>query len=179
MDVQTADVGWVVFDATRCPSSEKEKSLRFLLGCASMGYAKSCKGVLALVENLVANQVITKPSSSLPSQTMRNVHYVQNYHLTVGNEQSSGVFAHSTPVPTISQKLVVRSKQRWTWHGSEARAKDITDRIVSMLVLDLRPVYMVECERFKDLVACLEPGYTIPSRKLITSNFRQKHQVCF
>lgn len=53
--------------------------MRFLLGCASMGYAKSCKGVLALVENLVANQVITKPSSSLPSQTMRNIHYVQNY----------------------------------------------------------------------------------------------------
>ena len=58
--------------------------MRFLLGWASMGYAKSCKGVLALVENLVANQVITKPSSSLPSQTMQNVHYVQNYHLTVG-----------------------------------------------------------------------------------------------
>ena len=44
-------------------------------------------------------------------------------------------------------------------HYSEARTKDITDRIVSMLALDLR-VYMVEC---KDLVACLEPGYTVPS----------------
>ena len=62
MDVQTADAGWVVF---RCPSSEEEEELaRFLLGCASMGYTKSCKGVLALVENLVVNQVITKPSSS-------------------------------------------------------------------------------------------------------------------
>ena len=46
-----------------------------------------------------------------------------------------------------------------------------------MLAVDLRPVYMVECEGFRDLMACLEPGYTVPSRKLITSMIRRKHEV--
>ena len=76
-------VGWYLMPPD-VQAVRRRRAVRFLLGCASMGYAKSCKGVLALVENLVANQVITKPSSSLPGQTMRNVHYVQNYHLTVG-----------------------------------------------------------------------------------------------
>ena len=60
---------------------------------------------------------------------------------------------------------------------SEARTKDITDRIVSMLALDIRPVHMVEYEGFKDLMACLEPVYTVPSRKLITSMICRKHEV--
>ena len=36
---------------------------------------------------------------------------------------------------------------------------------------------MVECKGFKDLMACLEPGYAIASRKLITSMIRRKHEV--
>ena len=62
-------------------------------------------------------------------------------------------------------------------HWSEAQAKDITDQIVSMLALHLRSVYMVECEGLKDLVACLQPGYTVPSRKLVMSMIHQKHEV--
>ena len=60
----------------------------------------------------------------------------------------------------------------------ESRAKEITDRIVNMLALDLRPVYMVECEGFREFLACLEPGYTVLSRKLITGMIRRKHEVC-
>ena len=46
-----------------------------------------------------------------------------------------------------------------------------------MLALDIRPVHMVECEGFKDLMACLEPVYTVPSRKLITIMICRKHEV--
>ena len=62
-------------------------------------------------------------------------------------------------------------------HCSETHVKDITDWIINTLVLDLRPVYMVECEEFKDLVACLEPGYTVHSCKLIMNMIRRKHEV--
>ena len=101
--------------------------------------------------------------------TRRNVHYVQNYYLTVGERAPVHVI--------ISPKLAVRSKQHWTCFPSPSIAqrleqKIFTDLIVNMLALDLRSVYMMECEGFKDLVACLEPGYTVPSHKLITSMIR-------
>jgi len=54
----------------------REELVRFLLGCASMGYAKSCKGVLALVENLVVNQVTTKPSSSVWTESFVEALYL-------------------------------------------------------------------------------------------------------
>ena len=41
-------------------SEEEDELVRFLLGCASVGYAKSRKEVLALVQSLVANRGITK-----------------------------------------------------------------------------------------------------------------------
>lgn len=39
---------------------EEDELVRFLLGCVSVGYAKSRKEVLALVQSLVANLGITK-----------------------------------------------------------------------------------------------------------------------
>ena len=48
---------------------------------------------------------------------------------------------------------------------SEARTKSITDRVSQMIVQDLRPIRLVECEGFRNLLSYLEPGYTLPSRK--------------
>ncbi len=60
---------------------------------------------------------------------------------------------------------------------SESRAAEITERIVNMVALDMRPVHVVECEGFRDLLRCLEPGYTIPSRKHVTKLLRRKHDI--
>ena len=46
-------------------SVEKEEFVKFVLGCASMGYAKSCKEVLALAQSLVANWGVTKAITSV------------------------------------------------------------------------------------------------------------------
>ena len=34
---------------------------------------------------------------------------------------------------------------------------------------------MVEGEGFRELLSCLEPGYTIPNRKYFSSNIQHKH----
>ena len=48
---------------------------------------------------------------------------------------------------------------------TESRSKEITDRIANMIALDMKPIRMVEDEGFHSLLAFLEPGYKIPSRK--------------
>ncbi len=60
---------------------------------------------------------------------------------------------------------------------SEARAKEITERIARMLALDLRPLRTVECDGFRDLLAYLEPGYRVPSRTHVTTVLRHKHEL--
>ena len=61
---------------------------------------------------------------------------------------------------------------------SEAKAKEITNCILNLTCMDIRPVKMVECEGFKRLLSYLEPGYTIPSRKHFTKLLRLKHASC-
>ena len=60
---------------------------------------------------------------------------------------------------------------------SESRAKEISERILLMIVLDLRPVRAVEGHGFKDLMHYLKPGYTVPSRKHFTKLLRHKHSL--
>lgn len=60
---------------------------------------------------------------------------------------------------------------------SESRAKEITDRIATMVALDLRPMYMVKCEGFRNLLGYLEPAYKVPSRQHITSLIHRKHDA--
>ena len=61
---------------------------------------------------------------------------------------------------------------------SEARAKNITDRVSQMIVQDLRPIRIVECEGFRSLLSYLEPGYTLPSRKNFVNDINRKFEVC-
>ena len=50
---------------------------------------------------------------------------------------------------------------------SPARTKAITDKIVRMIILDLRPICVVECSGFRDIISTLEPGYVLPTRKSV------------
>ena len=53
---------------------------------------------------------------------------------------------------------------------SEIREKNITDRVSQLIVQDLRPIRIVECEGFRSLLSYLQPGYTLPSC------FRERHK---
>ena len=61
---------------------------------------------------------------------------------------------------------------------TESRSKDITDRIANMIALDMKPIRMVEGEGFHSLLAFMEPGYKIPSRKHFSKVIHQKHELC-
>ena len=61
---------------------------------------------------------------------------------------------------------------------TEARAKEITHRVSQMIVQDLRPIRIVECEGFQNLLNYLEPGYTLPSRKQFTVDITYKLKMC-
>ena len=61
---------------------------------------------------------------------------------------------------------------------SDARMKNITDRVTQMIVQDLRPIRVVECDGFRDLISYLEPGYVLPSRKQFTADINLKHARC-
>ena len=50
---------------------------------------------------------------------------------------------------------------------SDARAKVISELLVDLVALDVRPVRFVEGEGFRRLLRFIEPGYRIPSRKHI------------
>ena len=56
------------------------------------------------------------------------------------------------------------------------RAGQITDAIVDLVALDLRPASIVKGEGFCRLIRCLEPGYRVPSVTHITALLRKKHE---
>ena len=45
--------------------------------------------------------------------------------------------------------------------------EDITSKLVSTIVKDMRPIHLIEGEGFKEYTMSLEPNYPIPSRTTI------------
>ncbi|XP_056132772.1 E3 SUMO-protein ligase ZBED1-like [Lampris incognitus] len=60
----------------------------------------------------------------------------------------------------------------------KAWGEKITNFIVEMVALDMQPLSIVEDVGFKRLVEYLEPGYSIPSRKTITTRVGKMYQDC-
>ena len=58
------------------------------------------------------------------------------------------------------------------------RTSEITDQIVDMIAIDLRPIAIVEGDGFKRMMATLKPGYTCPSRKHISTIITRKYELC-
>ena len=60
---------------------------------------------------------------------------------------------------------------------AEGKSKEITDKILMMIALDLRAVRIVEGRGCKTLMNYVEPGYTVPSRKHISTLLKHKHSL--
>ena len=88
-----------------------------------------------------------------------------SYSTATGSSQSK---------PQSQVKLDSMLKQK---KCPEVRAKAISDRILYMICADLRPVRMVEGSDFKSLMATVEPGYTISSRKYFTNLLQTKYRI--
>jgi len=57
---------------------------------------------------------------------------------------------------------------------TEVRASIITEKNVTMIAIDLKPIHLVKGEGFLKLMNCLEPDYKVPCRKFITD---MKHEI--
>ncbi|XP_072233532.1 zinc finger BED domain-containing protein 4-like [Leuresthes tenuis] len=58
---------------------------------------------------------------------------------------------------------------------SPARAAELTDSILNMLVTDMRPLSMVEDGGFKAMIATFHPDYELPSRAVFTELLHKKY----
>ena len=61
---------------------------------------------------------------------------------------------------------------------TEARAKGMIDQVSQIIVQDLWPIRMVECEGFQNLLSYLEPGYTLPNQKQFSMDINHKFETC-
>ncbi|XP_061162789.1 E3 SUMO-protein ligase ZBED1-like [Saccostrea echinata] len=63
----------------------------------------------------------------------------------------------------VSRNLVSLLGKKYA--SNTERAKKITDKIARFIVKDLRPFSMVDSPEFRDMIACLDNRYQVPSRK--------------
>ena len=75
-----------------------------------------------------------------------------------------------------SRQQTLKSMLKSTTPCTVTRSKEIQDKIVRMIVLDMRPINMVECSGFRELISTLEPGYTMPSRKTVKNAIVHLHE---
>ena len=61
---------------------------------------------------------------------------------------------------------------------SKSHAKSITDWVSQIIVQDLWPIRIIECEGFKDLLSYLEPGHFLPSWKQFSTDIAHKFNLC-
>ena len=55
--------------------------------------------------------------------------------------------------------------------------KEINTAIADFVVLDLRPIAVVDGCGFNKLLTCLEPGYTVPSRMFVMNSLKQRYNI--
>ena len=47
-----------------------------------------------------------------------------------------------------------------------------------MIIQDLRPIRLIKCEGFRNLLSYMEPGYTLPSREQFSADIFHKFETC-
>jgi len=65
---------------------------------------------------------------------------------------------------------------------SSARTREINSALSDFIVLDLRPIAVVDGTGFNRLLNCVEPGYVVPSRTFVMNDLKEqytamKHQL--
>ncbi|CAL9687558.1 unnamed protein product [Knipowitschia caucasica] len=87
------------------------------------------------------------------------------------------------PSPSTSQSAAKRQtsvqnffpKRHGTDECTPQMAAELTDGVLEMIVVDMRPLNMVDGEGFKKMIKRFHPGYTLPSRTHFTKLMEQKY----
>ena len=56
-----------------------------------------------------------------------------------------------------------------------ARTKEINTALLNFIVLDLRPIAVVDGTGFNQLLKCVEPGYVVPLRTFVMNSLKQRY----
>ena len=80
---------------------------------------------------------------------------------------------NETDKPKMKQLPVVVSPS--TKKCSLARTKEINAALLNFIVLDLRPIAVVDGTGFNQLLNCIEPGYVVPSRTFVMNSLKQRY----
>ena len=88
------------------------------------------------------------------------------------SSQHSSVYKTSTSDKAKQTTLLDYGKRSCC---SEARAKDITNLIMNMIIFDMRPLRLVESTGFLQLMSFVEPSYKVPSAMHMSKLIHQKH----
>ena len=100
-----------------------------------------------------------------------------SYHGGTGNLRDHLTSQHSSVYK--SDKAKQTSFLEFIKHSrcSEACAKEITNLIVNMVILNMRPLRVVEGTGFLQLMNYVEPSYKVPSAMHISKLIHQQHEV--
>ena len=110
-------------------------------------------------------------------RTSNLMHHLEARHPNEYCKAKSEESGDESDKPMKQTSLPVRSSVK---RCSLARNKEINTAIVDFVVLDLRPIAVVDGCGFNKLLTCLEPGYTVPSKNICYEFFEtavQRHET--
>ena len=100
-----------------------------------------------------------------------------SYHGGTGNLRDHLTSQHSSVYKSDKAKQTSLLEFSKRSRCSEARTKEITDLIVNMVILDMRPLRVLKATGFLQLMSFVEPSYKVPSAMHISKLIHQKHEV--
>ncbi len=78
------------------------------------------------------------------------------------------------PIPSI-HRFIVRRQKKVNHQVSKDRTNELTDAILQIMTLDLRPFDLVSGRGFKPFVRVAVPGYKLPHRTTFSGNRLEDH----
>ena len=77
--------------------------------------------------------------------------------------------------PKLSSFITKPKEKKYA--SNNRRQNEITDALLMFIAGNLQPLSVVDNSDFHDLIALLDPKYTIPSRKQLTSKYLHQKSV--
>ena len=104
--------------------------------------------------------------------TSKLIHHLEAKH-SVEYSKARDNKTDEADKPTMKQLPLVVSPS--TKKCSLARTKEINIALLNFIVLDLRPIAVVDGTGLNQLLKCVEPGYVVPSRTFVMNSFKQRY----
>jgi len=105
-------------------------------------------------------------------ETSNLIHHLEAKHSVEYNKVKDGEMEEDDKpaMKQLSLEVGLSTKK-----CSSARSKEIHAAISGFIVLDLRPIAVVDGNGFKRVLKCIEPAYVVPSRIFVMNSLKQMY----